>query len=402
MDEAGIAPTAGTRADRARDLARRHGLDMVIVATGVAALVEALTVPDLDEPAAALPLVAVWGFGLLARRRYPFGAQVVVVAAAALQAVLFPGTADQMATLFMTGAFVSWTLGAELPARRAAIGAALVAGLVLVVGLRAEEDIGIGGVVVPTAVFAIVLVSGLLVAQRARTADAMVERAELLDAQRHQQHRAALAEERARIARELHDVVAHGLSVIAVQAGAAQEMLDRDPARTRAALAAVESTARDSLGEMRRMLGVLRAEGDAAGLAPQPDVGDIPELVAQVRRAGLPVEMHETGTRREVPPGLGLAAYRIVQEALTNTLRHAGPARARVSLTWGPSALAIEVDDDGPGAGGNGDRPAGGGHGLAGMAERAALYGGTVETGPRDGGGFRVHAVLPVPGPAAP
>lgn len=387
---------------RARNAAlghvRRVGLDGVIVANGVAAQVELWTVPGADPRALLIPFAAAWGFGLLARHRYPFWAQVGVIAAAALQSVLLPGTAASMATLFVAGAFIAWTLGAELPAARAAVGAVLLVGLDLLVALTADEEVGIGGVLVPIAVFGIVFTAGLLSSQRARTAAALVERAQLLEQQRHERQAAAVAEERARIARELHDVVAHGLSVIAVQAGAAQEILPRDPERARAALAAVEATARDALGEMRRLLGVLRADGEAAGRAPQPDVRDLEDLVASVRRAGLPVELEVTGTPGDVPAGVGLAAYRIVQEALTNTLRHAGPARAVVWVRHEPGVLRITVEDDGTGVGGAARRgEAGGGHGLAGMRERAALYGGTVEAGPRPEGGFAVRAVLPVP-----
>ena len=238
----------------------------------------------------------------------------------------------------------------------------------------------------------------------------------------------AVAAERARIARELHDVVAHSVSVMVVQAGAARRTLATSPGQATTALGQIESTGRQALVEMRRLLGLLRdgdgedgedGEAAAAALSPQPSLAHLESLAAAAREAGLPVEIVIEGEPRPLPAGVDLSAYRIVQEALTNSLKHAGPARASVRLCYGREALEVQVLDDGPGPGpapvGGGlavvtlgpggvlsvgsSRPtAGGGHGLIGMRERVALFGGTLEAGPRPGGGYRVAAHLPLSG----
>ena len=229
--------------------------------------------------------------------------------------------------------------------------------------------------------------------RRAYTAE-LEERAARLEREREEKAVRAVAEERARISRELHDVVAHHVSVIAVQAGAAAEEATTDPARE--ALGHIQQTSRQVLAELRSMLEVLSSDEAGPGLAPQPSLGEVDELVDQSRPAGLPVELVIAGERRELPAIVDLAAYRIVQEALTNIRTHAGPAHARVELRYTDDALALEVTDDGHAAGqaGNG----GGGRGLVGMRERVALVGGRLEAGPRPGGGFRVAAVLPLDG----
>jgi signal transduction histidine kinase len=219
-----------------------------------------------------------------------------------------------------------------------------------------------------------------------------------IDVDRERAARDAVAEERARIARELHDVVAHAMSVMVVQAGAARSVLGDDPAAARAAIGRIESTGRDGLTEMRRLIGILKADGVDADRAPQPGLGQLETLLETVRGAGVSVEAVTEGEPRPLPTGLDLVAYRIVQEALTNVMKHAGPASARVLLRWGDAALDVEVSDDGRGPFVATD----GGLGLLGMRERVALYGGTIRTGPRQGGGFTVHAHMPYDGgPAA-
>jgi signal transduction histidine kinase len=224
------------------------------------------------------------------------------------------------------------------------------------------------------------------------------DKAARLEAERNAQAKVAAAAERARIARELHDVVAHHVSVMVVQADGAGYALRSDPDRAAAALKAISCTGRQALTEMRRLLGVLRSAGDQAQLAPMPGLSELRELLDQAREAGLGVAYTLTGTPRELPEGAELAAYRVVQEALTNTRKHAGlAATAAVTLRYEPQALIVEVTDDGMAA------PAGdaGGHGLAGMRERIAMYGGTVEAGRLAGGGFSVVARLPCPAPPA-
>lgn len=202
---------------------------------------------------------------------------------------------------------------------------------------------------------------------------------------------AAVLEERARIARELHDVVAHAISVIVLQARGGRRMLAVDAEETRGALSVIEHTGGQALTEMRRLVGLLREDGPVA-LAPQPGLARLDGLVGDVRAAGLPVEVEIEGQPIELPPGVDLSAFRIVQEALTNALRHAGPTRARVLLRYDDDGLTIDITDDG--AGGSGSP--GGGHGLVGIRERVAVYGGDLDAGPRPEGGFAVRARLPI------
>jgi signal transduction histidine kinase len=211
-----------------------------------------------------------------------------------------------------------------------------------------------------------------------------------LERERERGARAAVAEERARIARELHDVVAHGVSVIAIQSDAAEAALSRDPRLAGPPLRAIKGSARDALTEMRRLLGVLRSDDDASDMLPQPGLAQLPELVA---RAGVPVTLEVEGEPRALPAGVDISAYRIVQEALTNVRKHAGAVPATVRVAWAEDAVALTVRDRGPGAGAP---PADGeGHGLIGMRERVRLLGGELHTGAAAGGGFEVRAVLP-------
>jgi signal transduction histidine kinase len=205
--------------------------------------------------------------------------------------------------------------------------------------------------------------------------------------------RDAVAAERARIARELHDVVAHCVSVMVIQAGAAEDLLDREPDAARTPLRAVQDTGQQAVGELARMLRLLRGEGAREALVPQPGVAQLPELIAQVRAAGLTVTYEVVGTPQELPPGEDVTLYRLTQEALTNVLKHARGARASVVLRYAEASVALAVHDDGRSA----RAGTGQGHGLIGMRERVVLYGGTVSAGPRDGGGFAVDAVLPLP-----
>lgn len=222
---------------------------------------------------------------------------------------------------------------------------------------------------------------------------ALGERARLLELERDQQAQIAAAAERARIAREMHDVVAHSLSVVVAQADGGRYAARADAEAAVRALETIAATGRQALTDMRALLGVLRDDG-ASGRRPQPGAGDVRELVADVRGKGLAVDLVEEGTPRAVAPGPGLAAYRIVQEALTNVLKHAGPgARVDVLLRWHPDRLELVVDDDGRGAGAEPAPP--GGQGLVGMRERAALVGGSIEAGPARSGGWRVRALLP-------
>src|SRR5512132_1234373 len=210
--------------------------------------------------------------------------------------------------------------------------------------------------------------------------------------------RRAVVEERLRLARELHDVVAHAMSVIAVQSGVGAHVADTNPQEAAKALAAIEATSRAALEELRRLLGVLRQEDEPQGaLAPVPGLADLDSLLAEVGKAGLVVKLQINGTRPPLPAGVDLSAYRIVQEALTNVVKHAGPAHAQVVVGYRDQDVTVEVIDDGRGAVPSAsDGRVGTGHGLIGMRERVQVFGGDLQTGPRPGGGFRVAARLPL------
>jgi signal transduction histidine kinase len=203
---------------------------------------------------------------------------------------------------------------------------------------------------------------------------------------------AAIVEERARIARELHDVVAHSISVMVLQARGGRKVLETDPADARDAFGTIERTGQQALDEMRRLLGMLRRSDEELALTPQPSLRELGRLVEQVRAAGLPVQVTVEGEPRELPPGVDLSAFRIVQEALTNVLKHAGPARARVVLRYGADNFELEIADDGTGTG----YRSGGGYGLVGMRERVSVYGGELEAGREPEGGYTLRVRLPI------
>ena len=213
-----------------------------------------------------------------------------------------------------------------------------------------------------------------------------------LEQERELNARRAVLDERVRIARELHDVVAHHVSLMGVQAGAARRVLPRDPAQAEEMLTAIATTSRAAVVELQRLLGFLRRDGESS-LAPQPGLQHLEALLSQMQEAGLPVELNLEGNARPLPPGVDLSAYRIVQEALTNTLKHAGPAQAVVTLRYGAQALEIDVSDDGTTPA---ESSPGSGNGMLGMRERVALLGGWLQAGPRPGAGFRVRAHLPL------
>ncbi|HKQ02607.1 MAG TPA: sensor histidine kinase, partial [Actinomycetes bacterium] len=226
---------------------------------------------------------------------------------------------------------------------------------------------------------------------------ALEERNRQLDHEREANARRAVLEERVRIARELHDVVAHHVSVMGIQAGVARRLFDRDPTEAVAAIGSVETASRQAIADLQQLVGVLRRREEGDDLTPQPSLGRLPELVEHMRQAGLRVKLTVQGLQGSLPAGVELSAYRIIQEALTNTLKHAGRAQAGVTVRYGNGLVELEVVDDGQGPPAR--RPGTGGKGLVGMRERVNLYGGHLDAGARPGGGFRVHAVLRSGGP---
>jgi signal transduction histidine kinase len=289
---------------------------------------------------------------------------------------------------FLPLILVTYTLASRARTSRSLVAVALPFAGILAVELEVAEFRKTGEVVFDWLWLGLAAAVGLVVRARSLRAERSESRVSTLESERE----AVLREERARIARELHDVIAHSVSVIVVQAGAAEPLVDEDPDQAREALRSIRSTASEALGEMRGLLGILRTTGDELVLSPQPSVAQLEPLLAQTRGAGLEVELHIEGEPRALPPGLDLAAYRIVQEALTNTRRHGRASRADVALRYAPSALEVEVVDDGAARAVSGSN---GGHGLVGMRERVGLYHGTLDVGARDGGGFVVRAVLP-------
>jgi signal transduction histidine kinase len=285
-----------------------------------------------------------------------------------------------------------YSAGSSLPARRARQVLAFGV-MVALVGTLASP--GPTDPAVPTFVALAWLLGSYVGRQRAYTAELERQNALLAQAQADLADR-AVGEERLRLARELHDVVAHTMSVVAVHAGTGRMVADSDPAAAKEALATIETSTRAALLEMRRLLGVLRGgDGDGPGsLAPAPGLGDIDALVAEVVRSGVDVDVRIEGERPEVPAGVDLSGYRIVQEALTNVLKHAGGASARVVVRYANDSVTVEVDDEG--AGGHAMAlPSAGRHGLVGMRERVTMFGGELQAGPRADGGFRVSARLP-------
>ncbi|UNX53918.1 histidine kinase [Georgenia sp. TF02-10] len=402
-----MAREVGLRARLADVSTRRSTIDSLAALAALFFLgLPSITVTgSLGQPGGAAAVAAgiVMPVALAWRRSRPAASAATVYAAALVH--LIAGAVVIPADVLVLVALYSVTIYGPVWARRAGLAGALAGAVLLPLAAGytygppapaavATMSFGVGGVVLA--------VWGLAIMRRGRVERlaALEERARRLEVERDQQARIGAAAERARIAREMHDVVAHSLSVVIAQADGGRYAAATDPAAAERALVTIGQTGRDALADIRRILGVLRQEDEDGGaLLPQPTGSDLDALVGQVRAAGLPVSLVRTGAERPLPAGAGLALYRIVQEALTNTLKHAGPAaRATVHLQWSPGAVAVQVDDDGRGASALDD---GQGHGLLGMRERAALYGGTVDAGPRPGGGFRVQARLPLDGSAA-
>jgi len=328
----------------------------------------------------ALPLV--W------RRRFPLLVWSLLLAGVAVQA-LVSGDAFEGLDLLVPLGLGSYAVAAFGSRSRALVGLGLFVAVYPIYALE-DHNIRSGGQQAWSGAFfgllaLAVWLAGIFVSSR-RDAAALIAEATALK----REAEAAVAEERSRIARELHDIISHTVSVIGLQAGAAERMLDRDPDRAREPLQSIQERARESVLELRRLFGILREGEDRAELSPQPRLAQLRVLLEQVRGAGLDVELHVEGKALPLPPGVELSAYRIVQEALTNVLKHAHASRADVLLRYGDGALELEVTDDGVGAAANGS-----GHGLIGMRERAAVYGGTLATGRRPTGGFFVTAQLP-------
>ena len=356
--------------------------------------------PVPQPSAASLLLVAVASLVLVWRNRWPVA--VLTVSAAAVLGFTLLGYVNGAALIAPAAAV--YALATNVSVRRALVASGVTLAALLV-ATAANDPLGAtsGPVVVLPVLFAAACLGGIAVSNRRAFVASIEARAQ-------DEARLRIDEERLRIARELHDVVAHTMSTINVQAAAAALLLADRPAEAAEALAAIRAASKNGLRELRAILNVLRQADEADPTAPAPGLAQLDALIASVSRAGLPTTLDISGHRADLPPGADLAAYRIIQESLTNAIRHAGPATATVTLRYGDDVLLIDVTDTGRGvaearAGRNGTGQAGNagpapwegsGHGLPGMRERAAAAGGTLEAGPANGGGFQVTAALPL------
>jgi signal transduction histidine kinase len=389
----------------ARDLA---GLVDVLLAFGIA-LVQVLTVmwserfirsPDWRDPdALAYLLLAAGPLALLVRRRWPLWVLATALACGlAYAARTYPEGPSQLAVYPAL-----WTVAMTRSRRTAWLAATWAALAVAGAELFLYGDTMFDGepLYAAVTVFAAMWWAEGVRARRAYVAE-LRDRAERAERTREEEARRRVDEERMRIARELHDVVSHTIGVISVQAGVAAHLLHRRPDKAADSLAAIRQASDEALGELHAMLGVLREGGGEDGrapLAPAPGLAELDALVAQAAGAGVEVTVSLEGEPRRLPPAVDLAAYRVVQESLTNVARHAGASRAEVSVRHSDGRLVVEVTDDGRARPGNGPGNANGngsGQGILGMRERARALGGSLEAGPRPGGGFRVQATLPV------
>jgi signal transduction histidine kinase len=377
---------------------QRYWFDALIVLAALGGVLEIVLDRDAqDAPslplALALPLEAGLTLILLTRRRFPFAAPAGTLIAGAVLSFV-DGSLVTFSFAGFLAALAAAFLLAMLPDRRqAVIGLAVTLAAILVV-MGNDPHRSSGDVFLTPLVFLAVWLAGFGLGRKLEQAQAAEERAARIERQREDEARAAVAEERARIARELHDVVGHSVSVMTVQASGVRRLLKPDQDREREALLVVEQAGREALAEMRRLVGILRRPEEAPALAPQPSLQHLERLVEQARDAGLPVDVQIEGEATELPAGIDLTAYRLVQEGLTNAIKHAKATRAEVIVRYGPDKLELVVSDDGRGfSHGSAD---GGGHGLVGMRERVAVYGGELEAGAKPDGGYALHARLPL------
>ena len=375
------------------DLAREYWFELLVGALAVSGIVELVVSPGPPTTSLwfAVPGVAVLMLPLFTRRWFPFGAPaaywILAAAVSFIDGLLVPS----VESLFLVGLASAALLGNLRDARQAWTGLAIVlAGIAAVVynipGRTTAELI-----LIPVE-FGIAWAAGFALRMRGEQAEAAELRAAQAEREREAAARVAVAEERARIARELHDIVAHAVSVMVLQVGAVRHKLPDSLAEDRDALKSVERAGRTALAEMRRLLAAMRREGDEAELVPQPGLDGLNSLLDEVGRAGLPVELHVDGNPVPLPRGIDLSAYRIVQEGLTNALKHAHASDADVIVRYRPDELEIEVRDNGHGS----STSDGLGHGLIGVRERVKIYGGKMTAGKATDGGFVLSTRLPI------
>jgi signal transduction histidine kinase len=378
-----------------RFVRRLSGVDPLVVDAMFASVLAAIAELEVWSGGAGSPtlravVALLMTLPLALRRRFPLPVLVLVMGAALAQSVV-DRDADVAGVLVVAIIAIAYSVAAHSAVRAAAAG-----GLIGLGALWASVHLqggGVGNYIFAGAIFAGAWLAGFILRLRRLRTEALEERTAALERDQEERARAAVAEERTRIARDLHDAVAHSMSVIAVQAGAERLALPEEATSTREVLLSIEEASRQGLVEMRRLVEMLRKDDEELVLAPQPSLAHLDLLAGQVREAGLPVELQIEGEPVALPPGVDLSAYRIVQEALTNALKHAGPARARVTVRYTAVQLELEISDDGAGSRGRGDRS---GHGLVGMRERVAVFGGALEAAPSLEGGYCLRATLPL------
>jgi signal transduction histidine kinase len=360
----------------------------ILLAVGLIAAVEG---PALWNASALLIVAAVGAaVAIVLRRRHPLGALSLAVTEDVF--LVAAGYDDRAASAFMAVLVVLYTLAVYGPPQRALVATAVAFVTLEIAVVAAGQPEGVVAVAVWTVA---VWAAGRVEGASRRQAERLEDTAARLARERDALARLAAIDERSRIARDLHDSVAHTVSVMVLQAGAAEQVLASAPDKARAAARTVEAKGREALGELRELLGVLHDDAQATPRSPQPSLSELDTLIAEVAHTGLPVELHVHGKPSALPVGVDVSAYRIIQEALTNALKHAGPVPTTVTLDYMPDSVTVEILDDGNAIR---QRPADSpGHGLIGMRERVALYHGELQTGPRPDAGYMVRARLPLP-----
>jgi signal transduction histidine kinase len=375
---------------------RRHAFDALIVAVALEGALEVvLRQDDANAPESsvwfAAPAIALLALPLLARRRFPFAAPAGLWIVAAVLSIVDGKLVTFTASASIAGLAAAFLLGNLRDPTLSRVGLALTLGSSALL-IYNDPDHSAADLVFTPLMFGIGWLAGFALRERAEEAEAAEARAAQAEREREAAARLAVAEERARIARELHDIVAHAVSVMVLQVGAIRHNLPETVAEDKDALQGVERTGRAALTEMRRLLGAMRDEGQDAELAPQPGLDGLESLLDEVGRAGLHVRLHREGEPSPLPRAIELSAYRIIQEGLTNALKHAQASHADVTLRYGPDELQLEIRDDGRGVSEND----GLGHGLVGVRERVKIYGGEMSSGPANGGGFVLRTRLPL------
>jgi signal transduction histidine kinase len=373
--------------------ARRYWFDLLIAALAVAAILALVVGRDSARTTLwfGVPAIAVLVVPVFARRRYPFGALIAYWVIAAGISLVDWQLIPSAESLFVIGLTVAFLLGNLRSAWQAGIGLAAVLGSLAFIVYKIPGHTTGELVFIPID-FAVAWVAGFALRERSEQAEAAEVRATVAERERDAAARIAVAEERARIARELHDIVAHAVSVMVLQVGAVRHKLPDSLAEDRDALTGVERAGRTALAEMRRLLAAMRDDGDEAELVPQPGLDGLESLREEIGRAGLPVELHVDGEPFALPRGIDLSAYRIVQEGLTNALRHARATKADVTVRYRPDEVQLEVRDNGVGS----STSDGLGHGLVGIRERVKIYGGEMAAETEHGGGFVLSTRLPL------